>query len=158
YGEKVEIRHIQCSSQEAINRAAALLKNKPFEQVAREVSENAITREQGGLMPPFVANDGAVPPLIGKQAFAMSVGQTSEPIREGSWYHIIRIEKRYPASGVGFENADQAGLRKTLLDRLSRQHAEEIETRLLKEAKVEIRDPKLERQYQSRRVLGGSGN
>ena len=150
YGEKVQIRHIQCASQEAINRAAGLLKTKSFEQVAREISENAITREQGGLMPPFIAQDGAVPPLVRERAFAMQVGQTSDPLREGTWYHIIRIEKRYPASSVGFENVDQQVLRKRLIDRLVRQRVDALDAELFNKAKIDIRDRNLDRQFRQR--------
>jgi parvulin-like peptidyl-prolyl isomerase len=147
YGERVRIRHIQAASQEAINRAAGMLKDKSFEEVARQASENAITREQGGLMPPFAAQDGAVPPLIRTRAFAMKVGETSEPLREGAWYHIIRIERRFPASGVGFENVDRESLRKRLTDRLVRQRIDTLDSELFKSAKIDIRDRDLEKQF-----------
>jgi len=147
YDERVQARHIQTSSQAAINRAAAMLDARRFEEVARELSENPITREQGGLMPPFTRHDGAVPPLIREQAFSMNVGETSPPLREGTWYHIIRLERRFPASSVGFENIDQDLLRTRLKERLIRQRIDELDIELFQSARIQIRDPRLERQF-----------
>lgn len=150
YGEKVQIRHIQCASQEAINRAAGLLKTKSFEEIAREVSENAVTREQGGLTPPFTSNDEAVPRLVRERAFAMKVGETSDPFRDGAWYHLIRIERRFPASSVGFANADQQALRKRLTDGLVRQRMDALDLELFEKAKIDIRDRGLDRQFRAK--------
>ncbi|MBI4581084.1 MAG: peptidylprolyl isomerase [Planctomycetes bacterium] len=152
YGERVQIRHIQTAAQEAINRAAGLLKSKSFEEVAREMSENSLTREQGGLMPPFTRHDLAVPPLIRERAFAMSVGQVSEPLREGAWYHIIRVERKFPASGVGFENVDRDQLRQRLVSRLVRQRTDTLDAELFDAAKIDIRDRNLARQFRERHV------
>jgi parvulin-like peptidyl-prolyl isomerase len=150
YGERVQIRHIQAATHNAINRAAELLATKPFEQVAAELSENPITREQGGLMPPFTRHDGAVPPLVREKAFTMNVGETSVPLREGAWYHIIRVERKFPASGVGFENVEPQTLRQRLTDRLVRQRTDELDSELFQSARIQIRDPRLEKQFREK--------
>lgn len=150
YGERVQIRHIQAADRNAINHAAHLLATKPFEQVAAEMSENPITREQGGLMPPFTRHDGAVPPLIREKAFVMNTGETSVPLREGAWYHIVRVERKFQASGVGFENVEPGTLRKRLIDRLVRQRTDELDNDLFQSARIQIRDPKLERQFREK--------
>lgn len=150
YDERAQIRHIQTSSQAAINRAAVLLDTRGFEEVAREISENPITREQGGRMPPFTRHDGAVPPLIREQAFSMNVGETSPPLREGTWYHIIQLERRFPASSVGFENIDRDLLRTRLKERLIRQRIDELDIELFQSARIQIRDPRMERQFRAK--------
>jgi parvulin-like peptidyl-prolyl isomerase len=150
YGERVQIRHIQTASRDAINRAAAMLASSSFEEAAREFSENAITREQGGLMPPFTRHDGAVPPLIRDKAFSMSPGETSPPMREGTWYHIIRLERKFPASSVGFENVEPDTLRDRLKDRLIRQRTDELDVELFQAARIQIRHPRLERQFREK--------
>lgn len=150
YGERVQVRHIQASTQDVINRAAEMLKTKPFEQVAREVSENSVTREQGGLMPPFTRHDGAVPPLVRERAFAMKVGEVSEPLREGAYYQIIRVERTFPASSVGFENVDRDKLRQRLVDRLVRQRTDALDAELFQAARIDIRDRALSRQFRER--------
>lgn len=150
YGERVQIRHIQASSHEAIARAVEMLEEKPFEEVAREISENALTREKGGLMPPFTRHDGAVPPLIREQAFSLPVGEVSEPLREGAFYHLIRVEKSFPASGVGLDNVDRDKLRQQLIDRLVRQRTDALDAELFQAARIDIRDEKLARQFRRR--------
>ena len=150
YGERVQIRHIQASGQDSINRASELLKTKPFAEVARELSENPITREQGGLMPAFTRHDGAVPPLVRERAFAMKPGETSEPLREGAYYHIIQIERTFPASSVGFENVDRDKLHQGLVDRLVHQRTEALDAELFQTARIDIRDRSLSRQFREK--------
>jgi hypothetical protein len=150
YGERAQIRHIQASTADVVSRAVETLKTRPFEQVAREQSENAITREQGGLMPAFTRHDGSVPPLVREKAFSMKPGEVSEPLREGAWYHIIRLERVFPASGVGFENIDQDTLRKKLADRLVRKRVEELDGELFQAARITIRNAQLDKQFRER--------
>ena len=115
YGEKVQIRHIQVGSLAAAARVRALLAaNKDFELVARQMSENQLTSAQGGLARPFTRNDPGVTPLLREAAFKLKTGEISEAIRDGNVYHIIRVERRFPASDVGFDNADRDELRRKL--------------------------------------------
>lgn len=151
YGEKVQIRHIQVSTAEAARRARALLnEGQDFAAVARELSENAITAREGGLMPPFSRHDGAVPPFIREMAFSMQPGQVSEPLRDGTWYHVIRVERTFPASSVGFEHVDQKALRERLVRRLVAQRTESLEAELFQSARIDVRDPELARQFRLR--------
>ncbi len=151
YGERVQIRHIQVSSLDAVRRVRDQLEaRKDFELVARESSENQITAARGGLMPPFTHNDQAVTPLIREAAFSLTVGQVSPAINEGNWYHIIRLERRFPASEVGFENVDQNALRRRLLDRLIQQRQTTLEAELFSAAVVDITDRELRRQFRLR--------
>ncbi len=150
YGEKIQIRHIQLSSQAAVHRARALLKEKDFELVARQASENQVTAGNGGLLPPFTRNDEAVTPLIRETAFALAAEEVSEPVYENGWYHILRVERRFPPSGVAFENADHAALRTSLLDRLARQEQERLEAELFQSAAVDVREPALGRQFDAK--------
>jgi len=151
YGERVQIRHIQLSSLEAVARARALLAgNKDFELVARQMSENQITAARGGLMPPFSRNDPAVTPLIREAAFSLDVGQVSTAISEGNWYHLIKVERKFPASGVGIENVDKAALEAKLRERLIRQRQDTLDAELFRSATVDVKDPQLSRQFRER--------
>jgi parvulin-like peptidyl-prolyl isomerase len=148
YGERVQIRHIQVSSLEAVSRVRAqLAAGKDFELVARQLSENQITAARGGLMPPFTRNDTAVPPLVREAAFTLEPSQVSPAINESTWFHILRLERKFPASTVGFENVDQQALTAQLRDRLTRQRMEVLERELFKSAAVDIRDPGLNKQF-----------
>lgn len=148
YGEKVQIRHIQLSTLEGVRRARELLASgKDFELVARQVSENDFTAAEGGLVRPFTRDDPGVTPALREAAFALQVGQISEPIREQETYHIIKLERRFPASGVGFENVDHQALKRKLLDRLAAQRRQALEQELFQGARVDIRHPELRRQF-----------
>jgi foldase protein PrsA len=151
YGERVQIRHIQVSSLRAAAQVrSALAAQKDFELVARESSENPITASRGGLMPPFTRNDPSVTPLIREAAFGMEVGQVSPALNEGNWYHIIRLERRFPASDVGFDHVDRDALRQRLTERLIRQRQEALEFELFQAASVDVRDKTLDRQFRDR--------
>lgn len=151
YGEKVQVRHIQLSSLAQVTRARALLAEKDFELVARQMSENEFTASQGGLLPPFTRNDPAVPPLLRETAFGLKVGDVSTAIHEQNQYHLIKLERRFPASAVGFENVDKDKLRASVLDRLTRQRMQDLEAELFRSAAVDIRDAKLSRQFRDKR-------
>lgn len=148
YGERVQVRHVQLSSLAAVDRAHALLKDrKDFELVARQLSENNVTAVNGGLLPPFTRNDPAVTPLFREASFKLAEGEISAPVREGNWFHLIRLERRFPASSVGYDNVDHQKLRARLLDRLTRQYEEQLEAQLFRSAAVYIEDPVLDRQF-----------
>jgi parvulin-like peptidyl-prolyl isomerase len=101
-------------------------------------------------MPPFTRHDGAVPPLIRDKAFSLKPGETSAPLREGAWYHIIKIERTFPASGVGFENVEAETLRKRLTDRLTRQRIDALDAELFQSARIQIRNPRLEKKFREK--------
>lgn len=158
YGEKVQVRHIQVGSLAAATRVRALLAaNKDFELIARQMSENPVTAAQGGLARPFTRNDPGVTPLLREAAFKLKPGEVSEAIRDGNVYHIIRLERRFPASDVGFENADRAALRRKLIDRLIQQREQDLEAELFQAATVDVRNEELARQYRERHRTGRSG-
>lgn len=151
YGERVQVRHIQVPSLAAVDRVrAALTEGRDFAAVARELSENQVTGANGGLMPPFTRNDTAVPPLLREAAFALRAGEPSAPVQVDSWFHILKLERRFPASEVKYENADREALRRRLTDRLVRQRQETLEEELFRAATVDIRDETLRKQFAER--------
>jgi len=151
YGEKVQIRHIQLPSLAAVTRARALLtEKKDFELVARQLSENELTAAQGGLLAPFTRNDPGIPPLIRETAFTLAPGEISTALQEQNSYHLVRVERRFPASDVGYENVGKASLHKRLADELVRQRQESLESELFHAAAVDIRDANLARRFRER--------
>lgn len=176
YGQRVQIRHIQVSSLAAVQRvrealsgaavnastatqpAASASRPAPtrndFELVARKLSENQITASRGGLMAPFTRSDPSVPPLLREAAFSLQPGQISPAINEGTWYHLLRLERLFPASEVGFENVDAESLKAHLLERLTAQRQDALEAELFRAASVDVRDIELGRQFRSRHRAG----
>jgi peptidyl-prolyl cis-trans isomerase C len=151
FGERVQIRHIQVSSLAAVTRVkAALEKGGDFAAVARETSENQITGASGGLMPAFTRNEADVPPLIRETAFGMKPGEVSAAVQVDNWYHIIKLERQFPPSGVSFDNTDHEALKKRLLERLTRQRQETLEVELFRSAHVDIRDAGLAKRFKAK--------
>lgn len=149
YAERVQVRHIQLSSLEAARRIRSLLTaGTDFELLARQYSENPLTADQGGLLPPFTRHDPAVSPLIREAAFQLREGAVSTTIHEAGSYQILRLERRFPASQVTFEQADPVALRRRFLDRLVGQRQDELQQELFDAAVIKVLDPELNRQYQ----------
>jgi parvulin-like peptidyl-prolyl isomerase len=148
YGEKVQFRHIQVASlAEATRVRARLMAGKDFELVAREMSENPVTAARGGLARPITRSDPDVTPVLKEAAFKLPVGEISEAVRDGSRYHIIRVERRFPASDVSFENVNHSKLRLEIRDQLTQQRMQELEPELFRSASVKINDNQLRAQF-----------
>ena len=92
---------------------------------------------------PFTRSDPGIPPLIRETAFGLKEGEVSTAIHEQNTYHLIKLERRFPASDVGYENVSKDKLRKSLLDRLTRIRQDALEGELFQSAAVDIRDPAL---------------
>lgn len=149
YGPRVQIRHIQLSSRQKVAEVRRqLAAGEDFELVARKFSENQITAARGGLMPPISRLDPAVTPLIRETAFSLNPGQVASPVHEGNWFHILKLERKFPPSNIPFENADQELLRHKLRDRLVRSRHEDLEAELFQSATVDIRHEKLRGQFE----------
>lgn len=152
YGERVQIRVIQVSSLAAARRVRDLLAaSKAFELIARQESEDELTAANGGLIRPFTKDDPGVLPLLREASFSLEVGEVSPTLRDDAGGHyIIRLERRFPASNVGFENVDHEKLRRRLLDRLIGQRQRDLERQLFESATVDVRNKELERQFRDK--------
>jgi len=149
YGPRVQIRHIQLSSKQKVAEVRRRLSaGDDFELLARKFSENQFTAARGGLMPPVSKLDPAVTPLIREAAFDLKEGEVSLPIHEGNWFHILKLERKFPASNIPFANADKQELRESLIDRLVRSRQEMLEAELFQTAQVDIRHTELRRQFE----------
>ena len=150
YGAKVQVRHIQVESVADVKKVQALLKeDNPFETLARKFSQNDETAVNGGLLPPFVAGDPALPPLFSITAFNLEPGQVSAPIRESAWYHLIRLERRFPKSAVEFRHV-RAELVEPARERLILEKVQQLGKRLFTDSGVRIFDDELDRRFRER--------
>lgn len=86
----------QKAAQERINAAyARLQKGEPFESVCRDLSDDATSRNNGGILPPF--EPGRWVPTFEDAAFALTnPGAYSTPVRTNYGWHIIKLIKRSP--------------------------------------------------------------
>lgn len=74
---------------------ARLQKGEPFEVVCREVSDDATSRNNGGVLPPF--EPGRWVPALEDTAFALTnPGDYSKPVRTNYGWHIIKLIEHKP--------------------------------------------------------------
>jgi len=109
----------------AMEARARVMAGEDFAAVAREYSDDRVTRDKGGQLP-FVTAD-KVEANYAKGIFALTrVGEISEPIKAKAAYHVVRLDERRPARVVPFEEVRD----KILRDLRNRYIEEQREARL----------------------------
>jgi peptidyl-prolyl cis-trans isomerase C len=83
--------------------ARVTTKQEAFENVAKEVSEDPGTKENGGDLDYF-SRDRMVPEFS-EAAWKLEIGQISEPVRSQFGFHIIKLTDKKPSRVVPFEEA-----------------------------------------------------
>jgi peptidyl-prolyl cis-trans isomerase D len=94
-----------------------------FAEVAREVSDDQGSREQGGDLGLFPRGRMVKP--FEDAAFGLEVGQTSEVVRSVHGFHVLRVEERRPAESTPFEEVDERLARDLLLAEVGEKAARE---------------------------------
>jgi len=154
YGEKVEIRHLQLAAARFFPQVKARLDNgEKFEDLVRQFSQNLLSRDRGGLLPPFSANDDTVPAVFAKTAFALKEGEYSNPIESEGSYHVLKLERRIPAEKAGFDDVREK-MRKRLVARLAARAMQDLSARLLSQAELRIEDSILRDLYKTQQGSG----
>jgi foldase protein PrsA len=150
HGEKVEVLHIQIPAPRFYPQIKERLeKGESFEALVKAFSQNALSRDQGGKLPPFAASDDSVPAIFVKAAFAMKPGEVSNLLEAEGSYHVLKLERKVPADGAKFEDA-RPHLERPLRARLVAKEMETLAERLLLSAQLRISDPVLREQYEKR--------
>jgi parvulin-like peptidyl-prolyl isomerase len=93
--EQVHARHIRTSD---AAKAQALLDQLKaganFADLARQASEDTATAANGGDLGWFPIDAPLMPPQVLEAAFALQVGEISQPIKNDLGYDIIKVEAR----------------------------------------------------------------
>lgn len=135
--ERVRARHILVETrEEAESIIEALEKGESFEELAAQHSLDAATKGNGGDVGFFSRSDNLVASFK-EAAFALQVGQVSEPVESPYGYHVIQVTEREEARPATLEE-EAEGIR-TALTREKATPASEILTGLLEQADVVIR-------------------
>lgn len=149
YGEKVVVRHIQISVTEPreLNEVVEQLNQKrEFADVARQLSRNAETAQNGGELPPFSFDDKTLPAVLREAAFSMQAGEVSAPIRIDDWYHILKLERRIPPENARYEDV-RTQVQQHFMDRVVPQEMSKLAAELFKKAEIRVIDPKLREKF-----------
>ncbi len=93
--EQVHARHILLASEQDAQAALRRIQaGEDFAKVAREMSQDEITRADGGDLGFFPKGMLSVPKEIEDAAFALQPGQVSGIVRSPYGYHIVQVLER----------------------------------------------------------------
>ncbi len=150
--EQVKLRQIlvrpastaEADTRAALARARELVRRirggADFAEVAKEQSDDELTRESGGDLG-FVGHD-VLPEPVEAVAWDLEPGAVSDPIETDEGYYVIQVVERKAAAGEEFEKA-----KPDLLEQIRQEKADEHFARwfadLRNSAEVSILDPQL---------------
>lgn len=86
---------------EKIQAAQEQVKTKSFAEVAKAISEDTGSKEQGGDLGFFPK--GRMVPAFEEAAFAAEIGKVTQPVKTDFGYHLIKVEEKRPGKTANFE-------------------------------------------------------
>jgi peptidyl-prolyl cis-trans isomerase SurA len=122
--------HSAAEARQLASAAFARAQREDFATVARALSEDPLTRANGGAL--NKGQPSALPADLVRSSLALSVGQVSPPFRSGADFVVLKVLERDPSNLPDFETAKRdlgervymdkmAQARRTWLDNLRRQ-------------------------------------
>lgn len=135
--QEVHARHILVATEpEAKEVAERLKKGEDFAALAKEKSKDP--GAEGGDLG-FFARGQMVKPFE-EAAFALEVGQVSDPVETPFGWHIIKVEEKRDQPLPTFDQVKDG-----IMAQLVQLKAQEVMTGLRKAAKIEVLDPALKK-------------
>jgi peptidyl-prolyl cis-trans isomerase C len=135
--EEIHARHILVATEaEAKEVKQRLLKGEDFATVAKEKSKDP-SAEGGDLG--FVGRGQMVKPFE-DAAFALKVGDISDPVQTQFGWHIIKVEEKRTRPLPTFDQ-----VKDTIISQLTAQKAQQTLKELHDAAKIEIIDPEIKK-------------
>jgi len=154
HGEKVEIRHLQLAAPRYYEQIKKSLDSgERFEDLVVQYSQNVISREKLGLLPPFTATDTTVPAVFAKAAFSLQPGQYSNLIEAEGNFHVLKLERKLPPDPVTFDEVREK-LRLRLAARLTVEAMQQLGSNLLMRSELKIEEPGLREEYRRKQATG----
>lgn len=145
--ERVHLREITLESKEnaeAIWEALRLRNGENFADLARHFSVNPTTRQRGGDM--GVIPVGDLHPKLQAVVKQLKVGEFSRPVEINGEWVILKLEARFPEEQKKFGQ-----VREQIFAQLKQQKVWqlklELPNKLLRQAKVQILDPTLKKDW-----------
>ncbi len=155
HGERVEVRHIQIAAPRFWKEIKQRLdQGERFEDLVMKFSQNIISREKLGMLPPFSRTDPTVPSIFVDVAFKLKPGEVSNLLEAEGSYHVLKLERLIPADTQPLDDAERHHLRRILTARLSAEEMERLGRTLFLSARISIEDRVLREQYETRHREG----
>lgn len=137
--EMVHARHILVATeQEAREIRQRLLEGADFAALAREKSTDPGSSQGGGDLGFFAR--GEMVPEFEEAAFALAVGDISEPVKSQHGYHIIQVLEKRPAQAAEYEKVKEEVRKRVTDDKIQGMVPEWIDS-LRAAAKIEYHVP-----------------
>lgn len=115
----------------------AIVKGQDFGAAAKANSEDPGSKESGGDLGFFTRNQ--MVPEFDRAAFALKVGEVSQPVRTQFGYHLIKVEEKTEEKQRSFEEA-----REDVLKALKREKALDLSYKDADNALMDIEQKKLD--------------
>lgn len=136
-GDSVTLAHILFrDDQERAKKAHAEIKGGlAFEKVAKKYSDDALTRDQGGLL--GTLKRGEMLPELEEPAFSLGKGAVSPPVKSPRGIHLLKVLERKPGSQRPLGEVREE-IRTRMLDALMESKMKELAERLRREGNVRM--------------------
>jgi peptidyl-prolyl cis-trans isomerase C len=135
--QEIHARHILVATEaEAKEIAERLKKGEDFAALAKEKSKDP--GAEGGDLGFFTRGQMLKP--FEDAAFALEVGEISEPVQTQFGWHIIKVEEKRDQPLPTFDQVKEA-----IIAQLVQQKAQDVVTGLRDAAKIEVVDPELKK-------------
>jgi hypothetical protein len=129
-GEGTDPAKAEADALAAAERAAARLRaGEKFEKLARELSADPGSKDQGGDLGFFPR--GRMVAAFEEAAFSLQPGVVSDPVKSPYGFHVIRVEEKRPAKVISFDEAKPALARELLIEQKAKRAAGEQVEKLL---------------------------
>jgi peptidyl-prolyl cis-trans isomerase C len=139
--QEVHARHILVATEaEAKDVAERLKQGEDFAALAKEKSKDA--GAEGGDLGFFTRGQMLKP--FEDAAFALDVGEISEPVQTQFGWHIIKVEEKRDQQLPSFDQVKEA-----IISQLVQAKAQEVVTGLRDAAKIEVVDPGLKKSMEA---------
>ncbi len=144
--EEVHAKHILVGTEEEAKEVKErLTKGEDFATVAKEKSKDK--NAEGGDLGFFSRGQMLKP--FEEAAFALDVGEISDPVQTQFGWHIIKLEEKRDQKLPGFDDVKEA-----IKTQLVAQKAQMVVTGLRKDATIEIVDPDIKRSMDDAAMRG----
>ena len=144
--QEIHARHILVDTKAEAEEVIKRLKNgEDFATLANEKSKD--TNAKGGDLGFFTRGQMLKP--FEDAAFALDVGQISEPVKTQFGWHVIKVEEKRDQPPPSFDDVKEA-----IMGQLVQAKAQQVVTGLRNSAKIEIVDPELKRSLDNAAMRG----
>ena len=146
---ELHARHILVDTEEEANDIIARLeKGEDFAAIAKELSNDTTSAENGGDLDWFTV--GSMVDSFNDAAYALEAGEVSAPVASDYGYHVIELlEKREVEDYGTFEEEKEAVQQAVIEKKAAATEWETVEAKLLEEAELSIKDKDLQGAFQT---------